>query len=49
VTKRALIREHTFTKEYVLVHNVKLVHNIEIRLVTKISITALARSEKLMN
>jgi len=36
LTSMALNRVYTSTKEYVLVHNVKLVHNTEIRLVTKI-------------
>ena len=34
-TRSALIRVHTSVKEYHLVYNVKLVHNIEIRFITK--------------
>jgi len=34
--RRALIRAHSPTMECVLFHSIKLVHNIEVRLVTKI-------------
>jgi len=35
-TRKTLIRVQTSAKKYVSVHNVKLVQNIDIRLITKI-------------
>jgi len=45
IITRALIRVHTNATEYVLVRSVKLVHNIEIRLIT-VSIIVLTPSEQ---